>query len=210
MLTLDQHWRLEARSGTEARPSSTGLLFLLAQACELRGRVGFHVDFRMRLENGPVRTDQISNAFRVPIRFRLPGAIRDSNRPIDISEQRKGKAVLRSEGFLFVNRIETASENLGAQALIVTVEVPEPGTLDRSARCVGLRIKPENYVSARVVTQLDAAILVIGNLKSRRDVSNVQHEASSSAQNIRTGAPLLGLGVPARLSTASAPSQSHR
>ena len=55
------------------------------------------------------------------------------------------------------------------------MEVPEPGTLDRSARCVSFWIEPEDDAFAREVCQFDLVSLVVRYLEIGRTISDIQH-----------------------------------
>jgi hypothetical protein len=88
------------------------------------------------------------------------------------------------------NVVETGAEDGGVLLLVLADEVPEPGTLFRSARCVGLRIKPKHDLAAAQIVKRNGVAVVVQNCEVRGFVANVQH--SSSSQRLERKAQFAG------------------
>ena len=81
------------------------------------------------------------------------GAVGEADLAVGVAEQRVGEVELGREAGVLVGRVEADAEDLGVLRGVLIVEVPEPGTLDRSARGVGLRIEPEHDLLAAQAAQ---------------------------------------------------------
>lgn len=133
----------------------------------------------MRLRDLSVLVDDVSDPFRVLVLRGGRCAVRESDLAVGVAQQREGEVVLLGELRVRVDVIETDAEDCGVLRLVIVDEVPEPGTLRRSARCVGLRIKPEHDLAPAQIVERDIVAAMIGYLKVRGLVANVQHASSS-------------------------------
>jgi hypothetical protein len=133
----------------------------------------------MRLGDLPLLVDDIRDPFRVLVLRRLGRAVRDPDLAIGVAQQREGEVVLLGELRVRGDVIETDAEDRSVLRLVLGDEVPEPGTLGRSAGCVGLRIKPEHDLAPAQIVQRNLAAAMIGHLEVRSLVANVQHASSS-------------------------------
>ena len=133
----------------------------------------------MRLGDLPVLVDDVRDPFCVLILLRIRCAVRESDLAIGVAQQRERKVELLGELRVRGDVIETDAEDRGVLRLVLGDEVPEPGTLGRSAGCVGLRIKPEHDLASAQIVQRNLAAAMIADLEIRSLVANVQHASSS-------------------------------
>jgi len=133
----------------------------------------------MRLGDLPVFVDDVRDPLRVFVLWRFGCAVRESDLSIGVAQQREWEVELLGELRVRGDVIETDAEDGGVLRFVLTDEVPEPGTLGRSARCVGLRIKPEHNLAPAQIVQRYVAATMIGHLKVRGFVANIQHASSS-------------------------------
>jgi hypothetical protein len=133
----------------------------------------------MRLGDLPVLVDDVCDPFRVLILLRIRGAVRESDLAIGVAQQREREVELLGELRVCGDVIETDAEDRGVLRLVLGDEVPEPGTLGRSAGCVSLRIKPEHDLAPAQIVQRDFVAAMIGHLKIWSLVANVEHASSS-------------------------------
>jgi hypothetical protein len=133
----------------------------------------------MRLGDFPVLVDDIRDPLRVFVFWRFGCAVRESDLSIGVAQQREREVELLGELRVCGDVIETDAEDRGVLRFVLGDEVPEPGTLGRSARCVSLRIKPEHDLAPAQIVQRDVVTSMIGYLKIRSLVANVQHASSS-------------------------------
>jgi hypothetical protein len=108
-------------------------------------------------------------------------AIRHSYAPVGIAQQREGKVVFLGKAGILFDIVEADAEDLNIVLIEVANLVAEPATLDRSARCVGLGIKPEyNFASAQF-RECDLLALVTFESELRRRFANLEHYSASSS-----------------------------
>jgi hypothetical protein len=144
----------------------------------------------MRLGDAAVLVDHIRDPLRVFVSRRIGGAVCDSDAAVGVAEQRKGEVELLREMGVVGDVVETGAEDGGVLLFVLADEVPEPGTFFRSARCVGLRVKPEHNLAAAQIVKRHGVAVVIQNREVRGFVANVQH--SSSSQRLKRKAKLAG------------------
>jgi hypothetical protein len=85
-----------------------------------------------------------------------------------VAQQGIGELELLGERGVLLDSVEGDPENGGILRLEGVGVVAEPATLDRSARCVGLGIEPEDQVLAGEVRELDVVAAVIRDAKIGR------------------------------------------
>ena len=85
---------------------------------------------------------------------------------------------LLGELLVVVRLIEAGAEDLDVFRLVVVEEVPEPGTLCRSAGRVRFGEKPQQHFLTAEVAKLDFVPAMIGHLKIRRRIADLQHAPS--------------------------------
>jgi len=127
----------------------------------------------------PVLVDDVCDPFRVLVFRRVGGAVGDADLAVGVAQQREGKIEFLREAGVVGGVVEACAEDGRVLFLVLVDEVPEPGTLGRSARCVGLRIEPEHDLAAAQIVKRNLAALVIGYFKVRSFVADVQHVSSS-------------------------------
>jgi hypothetical protein len=133
----------------------------------------------MRLGDLPVLVDDIRDPLCVFVFWRFGCAIRESDLSIGVAQQREGEVELLGELRVCGDVIETDAEDRGVLRFVLGDEVPEPGTLGRSARCVSLRIKPEHDLAPAQIVERDLIAAMIGHFKVRSLVANIEHASSS-------------------------------
>ena len=81
-------------------------------------------------------------------------------------------------GHLF-RRVEADAEHLRVLRGVLVEKVPEPGTLDRSARGIGLRIEPEHDLPAAQSGESHHVAVVVGQLEIGSDFTLLEHARTS-------------------------------
>ena len=156
------------------RPALQGL-----KRCQLILRVASRVDLRVRLGDLAVLVDHVGDAAGVLVIRFLGGAVRDRQFAVGIAQQREGEVELLRKAGVVLGRVETDAEDPGVARLVLVREVPEPGTLGRSAGCVGLRVEPEDDFLPAEVRQLHAIAVVVDDVEFGGGISNLQHTRTS-------------------------------
>jgi len=133
----------------------------------------------MRLGDLPFLVDDVRNPFRILVLRGLGCSVREPDLTLGIAQQREREVVLLCELGVRGDVVETDAEDRGVLRLVLGVEVPEPGTLGRSAGCVGLRIKPEHNLTPAQIVQRNLPAAMIAHFKVRSLVANIQHASSS-------------------------------
>ena len=133
----------------------------------------------MRFSDAAVFVDHVRDPLRILVGRRCGGAVGQADLAIGIAEKRERELELLGEVAVGFDVVETGAEDGGVLRFVLVDEVPEPGTLGRSARCVGLRIKPQHDLAAAQIVQSDGLPVMIGHFKIRRFVANLQHLSSS-------------------------------
>jgi hypothetical protein len=118
----------------------------------------------MSLGDLPLLVDHIGDPFRVLVLRRIGRTIRNPDLAVRVAQQREREVVLFGELRIGSDVIETDAEDRGVLRLVLRGEVPEPGTLGRSAGRIGLRIKPEHHLAPAQIVQRNLAAAVIAHL----------------------------------------------
>jgi hypothetical protein len=150
-----------------------------SQPRQLILRVASRIDLRMRFGDAAVFVDHVRDAFCELVFRCIGGAVRDPDTAVGVAEQRKGEVELLGEVGVVGDVVETRAEDGGVLFLVLVDEVPEPGTLSRSTRCVGLRIKPEHDLAATQIVKRNSVAVMIQDGEVRGFVANLQHSSSS-------------------------------
>jgi hypothetical protein len=133
----------------------------------------------MRLSDAAVFVDDVGDPLRVLIFRRFGGAIGDTNLAVSVTQKGEGETELLGEAGVGVDIVEAGAEDGGVLRFVLVDEVPEPGTLGRSARCVGLRIEPQHNLAAAQIMQRNLAAVMIQHFEIGSFVSNLEHVSSS-------------------------------
>jgi len=149
------------------------------QGLELFLRVRARVDFRMRFRNLSVLVDHVGDAARVLVFRRVGGTVRDADLAVGVAEERVRKVVLLRELRVVLDAVEADADDLRVLLLVFGGEVPEPGTLGRSASGVGLWIEPEDELLAAEIAQLHPVAVVIDRLEIGSGIAHLQHMRTS-------------------------------
>ena len=134
----------------------------------------------MRLGHFPFLVDHVRDALRVLVLRARCRAVRQADLAVGVAQQGEVELELLGEAGVGVLVIETAAEDLGIFRRVLVAEVPEPGTLGRSAGGVGLRIEPEDDFLSAVIGKLLLAAGVIDRFEIGRSVAGIEHRSSSS------------------------------
>jgi hypothetical protein len=119
--------------------------------------------------------DDVGDPFGVFVFRRFGGSVGDADLAVGVAEQGEGEVELVGKAGVGVDVVETGAEDGGVLRFVIVDEVPEPGTLGRSARGIGLRIEPQHDLTTAQVVKRDLAPAVIGDFKVRGLVANVEH-----------------------------------
>jgi len=134
----------------------------------------------MRLRDHAVLVNDVGDAAGVFVRCFFGGAVGQADLVVGIAEEREGEAELLREFRILFGGVEADAEDQRVLRRVLFREVPEPGTFERSAGCVGLRIKPEDDLPAAEVVQTDAVAVVIGRIEIGGWIADIQHSGFSS------------------------------
>ena len=132
----------------------------------------------MRLSDTAVLVDNVGDAFGVFVARRIGGAVGDADTAVGVAEQRKGEVELLRETGIVGGVVETRAEDRRVLRFIFADEVPEPGTLGRSARGIGLRIEPQHNLASAQAVQRNGVPAMVRNLKIRSVVAYFKHVPS--------------------------------
>lgn len=150
------------------------------QRLQLLRRVTPRIDLPMRFGDLPLLVDDVRDPFRIFVLRRISRAVRETDFAIGVAQKREREVILLGELRVGGGVIETDAEDRRVLCGVLRAEVPEPGTLGRSAGCVGLRIKPEHNLASAQIVQRNVAAEVIAHLEVRSLVANLQHASSSN------------------------------
>jgi hypothetical protein len=87
-------------------------------------------------------------------------AIGQRCRALAIAEERELKLELLCKSPILLWRVEAGAENLDIALLVVILMVAEPASLQRSARRIGLRVKPQQHFSPPEIRQSNRSAVV--------------------------------------------------
>ena len=132
-------------------------------------------DLRVSLQDHTVRSDQVRDSTWMPGISVGGRAIGDPDLAGGVAQQREGKRALLRERLILGQGVKTDAEDFCLLSFELADAVAEPATLNRSARRVGLGIKPEQEALSRVVGKLDGPARVIGSAEHRGDLAFFQH-----------------------------------
>jgi hypothetical protein len=133
----------------------------------------------MRLGDTAIFVDDIGDPLCVLVGRRRSGAVGQADLAVGVAEQGEGETEFLGETGVGFDVVETRAEDGGVLCFVLVDEVPEPGTLGRSAGCVGLRIEPQHDLAAAQIMQGNGLPVMIGHFKIRSFVANLQHLSSS-------------------------------
>ncbi len=134
-------------------------------------------DLRVSLQDHTVRSDEVRDSTWMSGISVGGRAIGDPDLAGGVAQQREGKRALLRERLILGQSVETDSEDFCLLRFELADAVAEPATLNRSARRVGLGIKPEQEALSGVVGKLDGPARVIGSAERRGDLAFLQHDA---------------------------------
>ena len=132
----------------------------------------------MGLGDPALLVDDVGDPFRVLVGWRSGGAVGQADLPIGVAQQLEGKFEFLGEVGVGFDVVETRAEDGGVLRLVLVDEVPEPGTLGRSAGCVGLWIEPQHDLAAAQIVQGDGLPVMVCHFKIGSFVTNIEHLSS--------------------------------
>lgn len=132
--------------------------------------------------------DHVGDAAGELVFGRIAGSVGEADRALGVAQQRKGKVELLGEGLVFLGGVEAGAEDLRVLRFVLRREVPEPGTLLRSARCVGFRIEPEDDFLTAQVGKPDAVAVVIHHIEIGSFLAGLKHFRPSSEDRLQDAA----------------------
>lgn len=101
--------------------------------------------------------------------------IRHPDGSVGIAKQREWKIVLLGKISVLFDVVEADAQDLNVALIEVVDLVAEPATLSRSARRVGLGIKPEYYLAPPQFRERDLLPFVARESEIRRWFANLEH-----------------------------------
>ena len=124
--------------------------------------------------------DQDTDSLRIPRLHVVARAIGEPERSLGVAQDRKVVVVLLREGGVLFNGVEARPQHRDIVLVEVGLMVAEPATLDRSARCVGLRIKPDQDLSVAQILKRDQVPLMRLQGEIRSDISGLNRHRHST------------------------------
>lgn len=134
----------------------------------------------MRLRDLAVLVDDVGDPPRVLVFRTVRRAVRDAELAIGIGDQRERELVSRRKSGVVSLLVEADADDLNVLLLVFRGEVPEPGTLCLSTRCVGLRIKPENDFAPAQIAKTQRTSDLIGRIEIGSGITGLEHVFVSS------------------------------
>ena len=139
--------------------------------------MGFRIHLRISVKNPTVLTDHVADALRIT-GFRIIGRpVGDPNAAIDVTKQPIRKLELLRKGPILIDRIEADPQYLEARRTDSICVVAQRATLNRSARCICLGIKPEQNLLPPQLRKAHGLPAVILNGKRRSFTNDFKHES---------------------------------
>ena len=129
----------------------------------------------MRLRDLPVLVDDVRDAARVLVLLRVGRAVREPDLALGIAEQREREPVLLGKALVGELVVETRAVDQRVLLPVLVMEVPEPGTLTRSTRCVCLRKEPQDDLLAPKVAEADVIAVMIENVEVGSGIPLFEH-----------------------------------
>lgn len=133
----------------------------------------------VRLGNGPIGSNHISNAFGRCVGGVLASAVGQANFALGVAEQRIGKLLLLGKLSVGLYVVGAGAEDLYVFVFVTLDSITESDAFSRSPTGAGARVKPEDHGLAVVITQTHRFARVVLHRKPGRCVSNLQHNSSS-------------------------------
>jgi len=152
----------------------------LLQVLQLLRRVRRRVHLRVGLRDLALFIDHVGDAAGVFVLFRVAGTVGQADLVVGVAEEGEGEVVLLGEVFVLGLGVETDPEDLRVLRVVLGLEVPEPGTLARSAGCVGLRVEPEDDFLAAQIAETDGVAVVINGFEIGSSLARLEHARFSS------------------------------
>ena len=133
------------------------------------------VDLIYCLDYATVRADHVGDAFCVLRGRVVRSPVCHSYLSFRIAKQAEGEIELFGKSPVLFYRVKTDAEYLGILVCVLLDSITEPNAFSRSARCVGLRVKPQDDGAPFEVAQADIFARVRLHIEIRCSVSYVQH-----------------------------------
>jgi hypothetical protein len=139
----------------------------------------------MGLGDLPLFVDDVGDAPGVLVLRAVAGAVGEADLSVAVGEEREGEIELGREALVLRARVEADSDDLRVLLLVFVLEVPEPGTLDRSAGCIGLRIEPEDDFLPAQIAQAERLAVMVDGVEVRRLIPYLEHACTSEDESER-------------------------
>ena len=137
----------------------------------------------MRLRDLPLFVDHVRDALGVLVLRARRRAVRHTDLALGVAEEGEGEVELAREALVVFAVVEADAEDEGVPGFVIGVQVPEPGTFQRSARGVGLRVEPEDHLLPAQVVEPDRVAVVILHFEVGSDVSEIEHAFASEQES---------------------------
>lgn len=137
------------------------------------------VDLVVHACDSSLLIDQKAHALG-PSGFRIiGGSISERDRLIGIAEQRKRECVLLRECGIRIDAVEARAQDLDLVFIVVVLMVAEPATFDRSSRCIGRGIKPQQHLASAQICERYRSAVMRRQRKIGRHISDLDHRCLS-------------------------------
>jgi hypothetical protein len=132
--------------------------------------------------------DHVGDPASVLVRRGITRAVGQTDFPLRVAKQREWKLELLREGFVLLRCIEARAEDLCVFRFVFGGEVPEPGTLFRSAGGVGFRVEPEHDLLPTQIGQAHAIPVVVHDVEIRSFLARLKHFAPPTKGHLKDAA----------------------
>lgn len=133
------------------------------------------IDLIYRLNYATIGADHVGDAFGILSRRIVASPVCHSYLSFCIAKEAEGEIELFGKSPVLFYCVKTDAEYLGILVCVLLDSITEPNTFSRSARCIGLRIKPQDDGAAFEVAQANIFARVRLHIEIWCLVSYVQH-----------------------------------
>ena len=133
------------------------------------------IDLIYRLNYATIGADHVCDAFCVLSGRIVRSPVCHSYLSFCIAKQAEGEIELFGKSPVLFYCVKTHAEYFGILVCVLLDSITEPNTFSRSARCIGLRIKPQDDGAPSEVAQADIFARVRLHIEIRCLISYVQH-----------------------------------
>lgn len=141
------------------------------------------IDLWAGVSYAAIGTYDVSDASSVSSRRLVASSIGHAYRTVRVAQQAEWEIELFCKGAVLFFGIEAHTKDFDILGGVLLGSITEPNTFDRSAGCVGFRIKPEHDGTASEVAEPHVFARVRSGREVRRGISNIEHDGPPGFQN---------------------------